>query len=147
MNRGLDTWVTKKTILLTSVAGFVLSYILYHPLQLGFCNATYTLNGVVGCEDKLPHEAGAVILLFNIPLLFFSSIIYRLHNDIFRSWIRFTIPWVLLSLLLILTASDHQPANIVSISNQQVFFAFFWFSYLIISIFVISRKYWQTLNK
>ena len=136
----VDRWLTKKTFFLSSFIGLALSYIFFNPVKFGICTQTYTLNGVLGCENKMFSEMSIVMLMFSVALLILLIGTYRLNAAALQAWSRFTFWWVPLSLITALASSDHTPSNVVGVSNQEFLTWTLLFLYIVFSLILISRK-------
>jgi len=84
------------------------------------------------------------LLSFALPLTVFSLITYKMRDEVYRAWLRFSHWWIPLSFALVLFSSSYKPANIVGISNQTFFGVLAWGLYIIISIALIIWKHSAT---
>ena len=94
------------------------------------------------CIDIIGDIWIASLILIPVPI--FSLITYFLREEVFRAWLRFTYWWVPLSFAIVLFSSSRQSANIVGISDQAIFGVLTWGIYVIISLILITWKYFAT---
>ncbi|MBM3261623.1 hypothetical protein FJY93_04385 [Candidatus Kaiserbacteria bacterium] len=82
------------------------------------------------------------------PVMFILSLItYFLREEVFRTWIRFTYWWVPLSFVVVLFAGSRPSANIVGLSDQEIFGFLTWSLYVLISLVTIIWKYFGTRKR
>jgi hypothetical protein len=89
---------------------------------------------------------GPIILLFPIIFLF-SLLTYKLHDEIFRSWLRFAYWWVPLSIVVTLILSVGSQGGGFGMPNllpAEGVVAFFEGVFFIISLIIIIQKYFAT---
>lgn len=86
----------------------------------------------------------ATLLVFTIPIFVFSLLTYFLRTETFRAWLHFTYWWVPLSFVIILFSSSRPSANIVGISDQEIFSILTFGLYVLLSLIIIAWKYAAT---
>lgn len=83
------------------------------------------------------------LLFFALPLTVFSLITYKMRNEVFRAWLRFSHWWIPLSFILILSASN-EPGNIFPFPSLQAIFGIALPGlYFIISLILILLKHFS----
>ncbi len=133
--------MTKKTVFISAVS--MIGFILLAGFYLMFCSQSFCRNYI----DIITFLA-SIVFIFAPLLLFFSLITYKLREEVFRSWIRFTyfwlVPWFFfLSLTMIASRESHIGGGGFGPSLSGVFFvqAFFGVLYISISSSIIILKY------
>lgn len=136
--------MTKKSVLIVSVIGVVLFILGILFLMNDVCS----VDAWVKCRivDKSVNML-VDLLMFAIPAFLFSLLTYFLHEKVFRAWLRFTYWWIPLSFAIVLFSSSRPSANIVGISDQEIFGVLTWGLYIIISLIIIAWKYFSTRSK
>src|SRR6266404_3700374 len=87
--------ISKSTVLICSLAVSGLFVVFFLSTSFGICS-DYSFQ----CKSTYLHYA--LSLLWAPVLLFLTVISYRSEKKIFDSWIRFVLPWVLLSSVIVL---------------------------------------------
>jgi len=131
--------LTKKTILFFSgvSSGFfyLLAFLIGSEKLCGgsqYTNCTQSANSFF--ETFLPI----------FPLLLLSLITYKMRDEIFSTWSKFTIVWIPLSMFAILISPEY--GNAFLPIEKITVAGFFSLLYVIISLIIIIWKYTTTRN-
>jgi len=89
-----------------------------------------------GCTDFLSEVI--IILAPFIAIFLLSLITYKMRDEIFRAWIKFTYVWVPLTLVLTFLAPEYD-SSLLPITKSVVSFGMS-FLFLIISLIIIITK-------
>lgn len=127
----------RKLILATSFIGVVLFIVCIFSRQLHICPPySYSTCAVF-------FEGVAETLLPILPLFLFSLITYFLPLQVFRSWLRFAMVWIPLSMLLILVVPTND-VSVIPIDKGRVAFVtslcFMVISFIIIAISFVRGR-------
>ena len=126
------------TVFALGLIGFLLGFALRN-LPIHFCSEPYQWGSEVACLDKLPINLGDSLFAFSVMIIFFSLLTYKLRDEIFRAWFRFTSVWVPLSVVAILLADDSP--NRLFVSEQEFVAMLVWGLYALLSTGIIIWKY------
>ena len=136
--------MSKKVVLIISGIGLILFVLSILFLTNNMCSPDVWVQ----CRQiDESIDLISTLLLFTIPMFLFSLVTYLLREEIFRTWIRFTLWWVPLSFVIILFSSSRQSANIVGLSDQAIFGTLAFGLYVLISLIIIAWKYSATRRK
>lgn len=135
--------MTKKNILI--ISSFLTVALFVIETNMRSINSILCSNSHYKCIDLVGDIWVAALII--IPVIPFSIITYKMRDEIFRSWIRFSYWWIPLSFLTVLFSSSSKPANIIGISDQAFFSVLTWGFYIIISTAIISWRYFSTHHK
>jgi hypothetical protein len=138
--------MTKKIVLWSSG---VISFIILILNYVGTYNLCRVQNGGVkfldtlsslftyGCTDFLYD----IIIIFEIflPLFLLSLITYKMRDEIFRTWMKFTYVWVPLTLILVFIAPEYQNSWLPIYEKGFVSFVMSFLFLLISLILIIVR--------
>lgn len=95
IERILDRVVTKRGVLAIGIFFAILFVLFILPRLFGLCDEYSS-----GCRD--PYYYKAIAILWAPFLLVMSLALYPLSNKIFKTWILFTIPWIVGSTIVVL---------------------------------------------
>ncbi len=136
--------MSKKVVLIISGIGLILFVLSILFLTNNMCSTDVWVQ----CRQiDESIDLISTLLLFTIPMFLFSLVTYFLREEVFRTWIRFTLWWVPLSFVIILFSSSRQSANIVGLSDQAIFGTLAFGLYVLISLIIIAWKYSATRRK
>lgn len=131
----------RKLILIISVIGTLVGYVLSNPLVFGICQRKYLFNNIQGCLDSTISGIGEPLLIFSILLVVILSILLFLNKNIFKSWLRFAAWWIPLSIILIVitpeTSNSWMPLYFIGKGTVTVLMAGI---FSIISLILIAWK-------
>lgn len=96
------------------------------------------------CMDV--NYTSTLILLPFIPLFLFSLVTYKMRDEVYRAWLRFSCIWIPLSMLAIFSAPEYSSDWMYPVEKGTVAF-FSSVLYGIISIVIIIWKYTGTKRK
>ena len=88
-------------------------------LVVDYLGTVFICSGESGCVTTIATMG--VIFLPALPLAVISILVYFLRDEIFQSWIRFTLWWIPLSMLFTLVFQD-QHGQLISSTKQMVSF-------------------------
>lgn len=114
-------------------------------LLLSNWTGTYNLCGnySIGECPSILHNIIINFLIF-IPLFLLSLITYKMRDEIFRTWMKFTYVWIPLTLILVFIAPEYQnswlPIYEKGFVSFVMSFLFFLISLILILIKHISLK-------
>lgn len=144
-----STLVKKKIFLIVilSIAGFILAYILANPIEFNICKEKYTWGkDYIGCLDTEYDGWAAGLFAFSVLCFIFSILLIFFREKIFNTWFRFSLFYVPIGILVIGTASQDgggswgiafpSPGEIFSVLIPGLFF--------LISLIIIARGWWKT---
>jgi hypothetical protein len=104
-------------------------------------------NGHEGsCPFVLINVESALILIF--PFFLFTLITYFMREEVYKTWVRFAIWWLAISMLLILIMPESETGGFgpqISFGKGDVALLTCVF-FVIVSIFLIAWKYWRVRN-
>ncbi len=131
--------ISKKKTLAIFIGGFVLQVIL---VLFAYSNLFES------CYDNLPCREGFLSLVtiispythLFIPLFIFSFVTYRMREEIYQAWFRFTRWWIPLSMLAIFIAPEYSNDWLYPIEKGGVALAVI-VVFCTVSILIIGVKY------
>lgn len=123
----------KKTLFIVSgviaTALFVLNWI-----------GTFRLCGGQEYGQCMDYSYSAIIdLLPIIPLFLFSLITYKMRDEVYQAWLRFSLVWIPLSMILIFFAPEYAANWLYPVTKGSVAFISSLF-FTIISLVLITYK-------
>lgn len=130
--------MTKKRVLLIS---FLFSFLL-GCLWFFQQNCNYNAQGFCWSYWDSISEIGRTIFIF-FPIFIFSCITYRMNDEVFRSWSRFTLVFVTVFLLALVISSDNNGSSgwlISTPSTREIVFLLGLGTYVSISLFQVVTK-------
>lgn len=140
--------MTKKIILLSSLAAMVVAYVFSEPVLFGICRDTYTFGNHVGCLDKLPELIISLLFVF-VPILLLTLITYKIRDEVFRAWWNFARWWVPVIILVTYLQSTQSGGSGMGIGGAMssavdaITLGFFYAVLVIVSLWRIVHKYRQ----
>lgn len=125
--------MTKKSVLLTSLVLLFISIII-DPYILGFCitDDKYCIFG------SLAHLIGKPMFYIFSSLFLVSIITYKMREEVFKLWLKFTYVWVPLTILLVLISPEYGNSFFPIVKGSVSFFMSCLF--LLISLIIIISK-------
>lgn len=128
----------KKSVLLFGIIGSIFFLLLTYSTEIGICKSSYK-----SCFEAYDKFAEAIFILF--PVFLLSLITYKLREEIFQAWLRFSYFWVPLTILLTFLAPEYDN-TLVPITKGVVSF---WMSaaFFIISLGIVIFKFTKSKNK
>lgn len=134
----MKNWVTKKNILMVGFGGSLSFLVCIFSTNLGLCDQ---YNG--SCVRML-DSASEAFQIFIIVFLF-SLVTYKLHNEIFESWVKFAKWWVLGTLILVLIAPAHDPSLLPI--TKEIVSLFSTGAFTIISLILVATKFFTVRSQ
>ena len=131
--------MTKKNVLVISSVFF--TALIFLVIFQETCN--YDSHGFCWKYWTELGDISGYILIFT-PVFFISLITYKMRDEIFVTWIKFTTWWVLGTLILVLIAPAHDPSllpvtkEVISLLSTGAF--------TVISLITVAHK-WSTTRK
>ena len=123
-------------IIVLCLFSFFLSLVLTTPDNFGLCNSRDTdcIHGYIDNFNNIAQVAG----FFSISIFIISLILLFSREEIFHTWKKFAIIYILLSLIIITLAPTSAP-NIISFDKES---ATLWLAviFLIVSLAIIIVK-------
>ncbi len=116
----IERYISKKSVLITAVVATILFLGFTFPGLLGIC-------GEYEANCQIPYMSKSLALLWAPALLVLSLITYPFSKKVFNTWIMFAIPWLILSVIIILATpmnlSLHgsNPKGEISLSLTKLF--------------------------
>ena len=131
--------ISKKILLIVSgmvtVTLFVLNWV-----------GTFKLCGGQEYGQCMDFSYGAIINLFpTFPLFLFSLITYKMRDEVYRTWVRFSYVWISLSMILIFFSPEYASSfgiTLYPITKGSIAFISS-FLFIIISLALILWKYFS----
>ena len=125
--------MTKKISLFISLVAVIFFVIAIFSVDIKLC-PSYSYSY---CSQFFNIFAETIFI--SIPLLFFSLITYKMREEVFRSWIKFTYVWIPLTLTFVFLAPEY--GNSFFPVNEKGFVSFSMSAlFLIISLIIIISK-------
>ena len=128
--------MTKKNILWISIIGTSIIGILAYLEKIEFYTSHLWIEPMVNVLNFIgPH-------LFFFPMvLFFSLITYKMHDEVFKLWVKFIYTWISLTVIFyIITPIGGGGGYVLSIDNKSLVALLMFFLFLLISIIIIISK-------
>lgn len=127
---------SKNSLLFVAIIGVGLFIVLIFSRPIGLC-PSYSFSNCARFTDSM-----AEIMIPIIPFFLFSLTTYFLRDEVFKLWIKFAIPGVLVSMLLIFitpesTGGGFGPQIAIGKGDTALVTSVF---FIIISIFIIGIK-------
>ena len=123
-------------LLLLSIAGIMVGYSIIFPERVGLC----VPNSVDrSCELKFPSsELGEPLYWGSVALASIFLILLFVPREVFKTWRKFAVPYIILATLLIAITPVH--GNLATPNREQVTW---WLSglYVILSLIVILYRH------
>ena len=123
--------MTKKNIIIISIAGVVFFCLFIFSTQIGICKVNDLL-----CFQRFDTFAEHILIF--IPLFLLSLITYKMKDIIFQAWFKFARVWVPLSIILIILSPEYGN-SLLPVEKGSVSF-FMSALFLIISLIIIAYK-------
>lgn len=124
--------INKKTLLIISLTGVLLFAAFLFAKNLGFCNL---INS--SCTDTFDPFAENLSVF--IPLFLFSIITYKMHDEVYQAWLRFSFVWIPLSMVLIFLSPEYSADWMYPVVKGTVAF-FSSLLFIVVSLAVITWK-------
>ena len=136
--------MTKKYILVATISGLVMAYILNNPLSFGICVNSYILSGHTYCQDTFEYSFSHLLFSFFLPILPFSLITYKMRDEVFQSWwsfARWFVPAIIvITFLLNNSTTAGNPLNAAESFNFLIIFILY-VIFIIVSTVKIIKAY------
>ena len=125
--------MTKKSILWVGLVGTIIFFTISILVRKYGCREDLFFF----CKDS--YVGLVFILKFLFPVMLFLSLItYKMRDEIFRSWIKFSYVWIPLTIILTLLAPEYSP-SLLPLTKGVISF-YFSALFLLISIIIIISK-------
>ncbi len=121
--------ITKKIFLLSSLLGGIIAATRGTTLWCNINNWT--------CRDQ--NDNISILFLVFVPTFVISLITYKLPNEIFNLWSKFTIIWIPLSVFII--AITPNTSGILQVIDKEYVALVLSILFVIISLVIISYKF------
>lgn len=133
--------IGKKTLLLSSGIFTVVLYFLNYIGTYWICDHVL----FVGHEGNCPSIiANGIVNFFPIvPVFFLSFITYKMREEIYWVWLRFSYVWIPISMILIFLAPEYSNDWMYPVTKGAVA-SFSSLLFVIISLIIIVWKYFST---
>lgn len=128
----IEDMLTKKRILFVAIVGMVLCVVFIFSREFKICPA-YSYSSCAGLLDSFAN-----LILISFPLFLFSLITYKLPERVYRTWSRFALWWIPLSMLLILVVPSYD-GSLVPVDKGRTALATSLF-FLIISLTIVTVR-------
>jgi hypothetical protein len=126
--------MSKKIVLWASLIGVFLYAVMFFLVQRYGCDE----GKFFFCKDSF---VWIVHIIRIFPIIFlFSLITYKMRNEVFRLWVRFTYVWLPLTLILVFVAPEYQNSWLPVYEKGFVSFVFS-ATYFLISLILVTIKY------
>ena len=121
-----------------SILGIILFTFSIFPEKVGLCKI------VPSCFYTFDPIA-EVIFIF-VPIFILSLITYKMREEIFRAWVKFTYVWVPLTIIFTLLAPEYTNSLLPIFEKGFVSFSMS-FLFLLISLIIIISKHFSLKQK
>jgi len=125
--------MSKKITLIVSLTGFLFFIAFLFAKELGFC--AFVNSSCTDTFDPIAENLSIFISLF-----FLSIITYKMRDEVYHAWLRFSYVWIPLSMILIFLAPEYTSDWMYPVVKGTVAF-FSSLFYAIISLIIIVWKY------
>ncbi|MBI5230420.1 MAG: hypothetical protein HY981_03930 [Candidatus Magasanikbacteria bacterium] len=146
--------MTKKIVLVASLAMLVFVLIISNPLTFGFCQSisewgdgTKYCNYSYNVVDTLAEETSFYGFFLSIPLLILSLITYKMRDEVFQAWWRFArwwVPVIIAVTLFVQNAGGGGGWGMNGGAFDAFFIGIFYVIFIIVSLVKIVRAYLKT---
>lgn len=116
---------TKKTVLLTGIVIFVGAFVAADPLMFGLCQNIEVYNEVVKrCIDGavFPEYVSQLIGFLSLSLIILSLITYRMKDEVFRAWWRFSWWWSLIIIAVTIVLNNSSGGGTLGMDTDFTIF-------------------------
>ena len=108
--------MTKKNFLFFSLIGLIVFIISFFSTQIGICKIS---SSCIFIFDPI-----AETLIIFVPFFLLSLIIYKMRDEIFKSWLKFTYIWIPLTIILTLLAPEYSQSLLPIFTKGFISFFF-----------------------
>lgn len=130
--------ISKKNLLVTSGITTAILLVWNYVGNYQICDL-FAKDGSIGNCPFILTNIGTNLLPV-IPLFLLSLITYKMRDEVYRAWLRFTLVWVPLSMLAIFLAPEYTNDWMYPVVKGTVAF-FSSLLFLLISLLLITWKY------
>ena len=127
--------MNKKNVLWIGFVGTVLFMVSLFASQIGICKS---IN--LSCTETFDPIAELIFIF--IPFFIFSLITYKMREEVFKSWLKFSYWWILLSIFFILITPEYSN-SLIPVERDSVSL-FLSLLFLIISSILIVYKHFSS---
>ncbi|HEY4478786.1 MAG TPA: hypothetical protein VI981_00260 [Candidatus Paceibacterota bacterium] len=130
-----------------ALAGLLIASVLLWPDRLGLCS-----HGDKACiYNYINYEIISVpILLFSLLTLVCSVVLYFMRSGVFYSWVKFTLWWVPLSVILIAITPEYGGSGLdggIPSFGREVVIWFMAGGFFVLSLLIIAWKSFRLRKK
>lgn len=136
--------ISRKVLLLSSGVFTIGLYILNYIGTYWTCDHLLFAGHAGNCPSILYD--GAMTFFPIVSLFLLSLITYKMREEVYHAWLRFSYVWIPLSMLTIFLAPEYSADWMFPIVKGTVAF-FSSLLFVIISLIIIIWKYFATRNK
>ena len=128
--------MSKKSLLVWSFL-LLLAGIVIDPYIIGLCtnDSKYCIFGLFS------HSIGKPLFIISLPLFLLSLITYKMRDEVFAVWFRFSRVWFPLTLFLVIISPEYGN-SLLPVEKDSVSF-FMSLLFLLISLTIIIKKYFS----
>jgi cell division protein FtsW (lipid II flippase) len=127
--------MTKKIVLWASLILMFLYIVMFFLVQKYGCDE----SKLFFCQDSFIWIVHVVTIF---PVIFlFSLITYKMRNEIFRAWTKFTYVWLPLTLILVFIAPEYQNSWLPIYEKSFVSFVLSSLYVLISTILIVAKHF------
>ena len=139
----MQNLLTKKSILISGLLGTIVIAIVVFLAMSDFC---YN-NGACMNFFRTVHPWDFVdYILFTPPLFLLSLITYKMREEVFAAWMKFTQWWIPLTFIAVLL-TPRDSGGFISVAYKEVLSFFCAVLFLIISLILITYKSYKLRGK
>jgi len=128
--------INKKILFIFSLVGVLLFFVFLFATKLGLC--AFINSSCTETFDPIAEN-----LSIFIPLFLLSLITYKMRDEVYHAWFRFSCVWIPLSMIAIFFAPEYSSDWMFPVVKGTIAF-FSSLLYVILSLIIIIWKYFAT---
>lgn len=136
----MDKIITKKKVLAMAFVGTVISLILTSEQFYDFCFSGGHCWHLYNFVDSISN-----LFVFFPVILLFSLVTYKMRDEVFIAWVKFTLFWVPLSVFFVAITPD--TSAMLQVVDKEFITALFLGLFALISVVIISVRSYQLRRK
>ena len=137
---------TKKKVLIGSLVGIIIGWIVSNIKNFGICFPIYANYGLSNCTSATQDDITIAIELIALPLFIGTLFLFFVRDDVFFSWFKFARIWLPLSVLIIMLSSSTN-GGFLSLNDRSILLPFLFIVFLIVSVILIIYVFIKSNKK